>query len=81
MSFEVQWQKQARKALRKLHPSIQEQVWREVDKLKNETARVKKMARPGEEYCARAGDYRILFEVEGETIVIQEIGHRKEIYR
>jgi len=42
---------------------------------------MKKMSSPGEEYCARIGDYKILFEIGENTIVIQEIGHRREIYR
>lgn len=32
-------------------------------------------------YRFRVGDYRIVFDVEGETIVVLSVGHRKEIYR
>jgi mRNA-degrading endonuclease RelE of RelBE toxin-antitoxin system len=28
----------------------------------------------------RTGDYRILFDVEGDVIVIRRIGHRKNVY-
>ncbi|MFY9619209.1 MAG: type II toxin-antitoxin system RelE/ParE family toxin [Pyrinomonadaceae bacterium] len=31
-------------------------------------------------YRLRMGDYRILFDLEGDTIVIQKIAHRKEVY-
>ncbi len=31
-------------------------------------------------YRLRAGDYRVLFDIEGETIVIQKIKHRKKAY-
>jgi mRNA interferase RelE/StbE len=31
-------------------------------------------------YRLRAGDYRILFDVEGSSIVIRRIGHRKNVY-
>jgi mRNA interferase RelE/StbE len=31
-------------------------------------------------YRLRMGDYRILFDVQGDTIVIQKIGHRKDVY-
>jgi len=31
-------------------------------------------------YRLRMGDYRILFDVEDDTIVIQKIGHRKDVY-
>lgn len=31
-------------------------------------------------YRLRSGDYRILFDVENDLIIIQDIGHRKDIY-
>lgn len=33
------------------------------------------------EYRFRAGDYRIIFDVEGQKIIVVAVGHRKEIYR
>jgi mRNA interferase RelE/StbE len=33
------------------------------------------------EYRLRVGDYRVLFEVEEETIVIYRIRHRSKAYR
>ncbi len=33
------------------------------------------------EWRFRVGDYRALFDVEGERITILAIGHRREIYR
>lgn len=34
-------------------------------------------------YKLRVGDYRVIYEVlwDGETIVIHNVGHRREIYR
>ena len=31
-------------------------------------------------YRLRMGDYRILFDVEGDVIVIRRIGNRKDVY-
>jgi len=31
-------------------------------------------------YRARTGDYRIRFRVEGETVIVDKIGHRKDVY-
>ena len=28
----------------------------------------------------RAGDWRVLFTVEGDTIIVHAVGHRREIY-
>jgi mRNA interferase RelE/StbE len=32
-------------------------------------------------YRFRVGDYRIIFDIEDETIIILTLGHRREIYR
>lgn len=33
------------------------------------------------QYRFRVGDYRVLFDVEGDTIVILRVQHRREVYR
>jgi mRNA interferase RelE/StbE len=33
------------------------------------------------EYRFRIGDYRAIFDIEGNEIVILRVGHRREIYR
>ena len=42
---------------------------------------VKHLTNTEPEYRLRVGDYRVLFEVEGEVIVVYRIRHRKDIYR
>ena len=32
-------------------------------------------------YRFRIGDYRVIFDIEGEDLVILRIGHRRDIYR
>lgn len=32
-------------------------------------------------YRFRIGDYRIVFDVQGQDIVVLRVGHRREIYR
>jgi len=29
----------------------------------------------------RLGDYRVIFDIEGEDIVILRVGHRRDVYR
>jgi mRNA interferase RelE/StbE len=31
-------------------------------------------------YRMRTGDYRIRFRVEGDTIIVDKIGHRRDVY-
>ena len=33
------------------------------------------------EYRFRIGDYRVIFDLEDEDIIILEVGHRREIYK
>ena len=33
------------------------------------------------EYRLRVGNYRILFEVEGSTVVVYRVRHRKDAYK
>ena len=32
-------------------------------------------------YRFRIGDYRVIFDIEGDEIVVLRVGHRKDIYR
>jgi mRNA interferase RelE/StbE len=42
---------------------------------------VKRLTNFTAEYRLRVGDYRALFEIEGQTIIIYRIRHRREAYR
>jgi mRNA interferase RelE/StbE len=33
------------------------------------------------EYRFRIGDYRVVFDVEGDEIIVLRVGHRREIYK
>jgi len=41
---------------------------------------IKRLRESDVSYRLRMGDYRILFDVEGNVIVVRRIGHRKSIY-
>jgi mRNA interferase RelE/StbE len=42
---------------------------------------VKRLTNFTPEYRLRVGNYRILFEVEGSTVVIYRVRHRKDAYK
>lgn len=42
---------------------------------------VKRLTNFTPEYRLRVGDYRVLFEVEGERVVVYRVRHRREVYR
>lgn len=33
------------------------------------------------QYRFRIGDYRVIFDVEGETIIVLTVGHRRNVYK
>jgi mRNA interferase RelE/StbE len=35
---------------------------------------------PAGSYRLRTGDYRVRFRVEGELVIVEKIGHRKDVY-
>ena len=44
------------------------------------TGDVKKLKGFKNKYRLRAGNYRVLFELEGDCIVVYDVGNRKDIY-
>jgi len=62
-----------------------EQVRRVLDKIEGMTDElagdVKKLTQRTPEYRLRVGNYRVLFEIEGDTIVVYRVVHRREAYR
>ena len=45
------------------------------------TGNVKKLKGSRQEYRLRVGEYRALFELEGQTVTVYAVGQRKDIYR
>ena len=42
---------------------------------------VKKLTNHTPEYRMRSGNWRVLFEVEGQKIIVYRVLHRREVYR
>ena len=74
----------ADRALDKLHPGEQEKVSLAIESLASQPRphnALKLKDRRG--WRLRVGDYRIIYEIidRTHTIIVLEIGHRREIYR
>jgi mRNA interferase RelE/StbE len=64
-----------------LGEKVRTQVLRKIERLKSGLhSNIKHLRRADVAYRLRTGDYRILFDVEGDVIVIRRIGHRKNVY-
>ncbi len=82
MTYRVELKPKAEKDLKAMSPSERKRVaerlrWLEED-LRGD---VKHLSNHIPEYRMRAGDWRALFEVAGDRVVVYRILHRREAYR
>jgi len=72
---------EAREQLRALPKPLRRNIGRRLDALQGSLAGdVKKLTAREDKYRLRVGSYRILFRLEGPTIFVYAVKHRKEAY-
>lgn len=74
---------QAQRDLARLDPPLRRQVAKRMDWLAEHADDMTAKALTGEWagfFKLRSGDYRILYEVKGKTILVLRIRHRREVY-
>lgn len=80
----IEWTERAIEDLEKLDTLVARRILRKVTWFANNFERVTLEPLAGDlkgTFKLRAGDWRVVFTIEDETIVIQFIGHRREIYK
>ena len=81
MVYEIIWEESALKQLRKLEDSIATRILKSLNEIKeNLYAKDVKKLKGHEGHRLRVGDYRIIFELEGNILIILKVGHRQHIY-
>lgn len=84
-SYQILWKKSAVKELQKLPPDIARSIFSIISGLSDEPRphNTKKLISLDNHYRMRVGDYRVVYRVEDEILVIEiiRIGHRKDVYR
>jgi mRNA interferase RelE/StbE len=79
--YEIEFKPKAIKDLQKLPGDIRERIIIKIEAMQNDLqGDVKSLTNFTPEYCLRVGDYRVLFEVEEETIIIYRVKHRSKAY-
>ncbi len=79
--FHVEYAALAVENLRAVPKTVASQIVRKISRLElGLHGNIKRLRQADFGYRLRMGDYRILFDIEDDTIVIQKIGHRKDIY-
>jgi mRNA interferase RelE/StbE len=81
VSYRLVLTRRADKDLRQLPLEVQARILVRLKGLRHDLAGdVKRLTNHTPEYRLRVGDYRALFEVDGEVIVVHRIRHRKDAY-
>jgi len=81
MMFNIIWDEKAYEKLKKLEPLLAKRILKKVKELSDDpfSKNVKRLK--GETaFRLRIGDYRVIFEIEKDKILILNLGHRKNIY-
>jgi mRNA interferase RelE/StbE len=82
MNYKLEVTRRAEKDLRQIHEKDALRIYKAIMALKaGLTGDVKKLVNHEPEYRLRVGEWRVLFDVEADTIVIGRILDRKEAYR
>ncbi len=69
------------KDLKSIPSKERERIVARIDRMEEDLqGDVKKLTNHTPEYRMRSGNYRVLFEVEGERIVVYRVLHRKKAY-
>jgi mRNA interferase RelE/StbE len=85
MAYTINFAPKAEREFKKLDKAVQRQLQPKIEALsKNPRVHgVEKLSGEDELYRIRAGDYRIVFQIQDKVLVVLlvKIGHRREIYR
>ena len=80
--FELEWKKSAIKEAYKLETQISSRIYKKVEELKQGfLSKDIKRIKGENKFRLRVGDYRVLFSLENDKIIIWKVGHRKNIYK
>ena len=83
MKYKIVFTRRATKDISKLEPEVKERIGNALKRYsENPLSHARKMVDPSlGSYRFRIGDYRIIFDLEGDELIVLRVGHRKEIYR
>ncbi len=82
MQYKIRFKPRALKDGKKIPNQELAHIFEKIKDLENDlSGDVKHLTDFYPEYRLRVGNYRVLFEVEGNDVVVYRIRHRKDIYR
>ena len=79
--YRIEYAESARGNLRSLPKREADQILRKVLRLENGMhGNIKRLQNADVGFRLRMGDYRVLFDVIGDKILVQKVGNRKDVY-
>lgn len=83
MSYDLVYTQRAIRDIEKLDPKIKRRLGKVLLRYKEEPLRYAEKLTDSKigNYRFRIGNYRVIFDIEENEIVVLRIGHRKEIYK
>lgn len=83
MIYRLTYTQRAIRDIDKLDPSIKQRIGKTLLRYKENPLAHAESLRDSDlgSYRFRIGDYRIIFDLQGEKIVVLRVGHRREIYK
>jgi len=79
--YQIEWKEHAIQNIEKLESSTAKRIIKKVEELsENPYSKDIKRLKGIEGFRLRVGDYRVIFEIEGNIIYVLKVGHRKHIY-
>ncbi len=81
MTYTLDIQQSALRDLKELSPEVARRIVAKLEALTSDLAGdVKRLVKHSPAYRLRVGDYRVLFDVDGEFLRIQRVVHRSQAY-
>jgi mRNA interferase RelE/StbE len=83
MTFNLVYTRRAIRDIRDLEPVIRPRIGKKLLRYKEDPLKYAEKITDAKlgSYRFRIGDYRVVFDLEGEDIVVLRVGHRRDIYR
>jgi mRNA interferase RelE/StbE len=82
VKYELVYTRRAERDIEKLEPNVKDRIGKALLHSEEPLKFAEKLSDPilGE-YRFRIGDYRVIFDLQGNEIILLKVGHRREIYR
>jgi mRNA interferase RelE/StbE len=81
MEYEIVYLNDAIASLKRMSPEVSRRIINKVERMRyGLSGDVKRLKAFVPNYRLRVGDWRVLFEIDGQNIVVHEVKHRSEAY-